>query len=81
LVNDRFGSNSAVRSYAEYVSEEPESRRVRTRTHHVSEAGAERWKDRAAGETIESYTIITTEPNELCAPIHSCMPLILDPND
>jgi len=37
----------------------------------------ERWKDKASGETIESCTIITTTPNEVCAPIHNRMPVIL----
>jgi len=41
----------------------------------------ERWKDSTSGETIQSCTIITTEPNEICAPIHDRMPVILDPKD
>lgn len=41
----------------------------------------ERWKDKASGETVQSCTIITTEPNELCAPIHNRMPVILDPKN
>ena len=41
----------------------------------------ERWTDRASGETIQSCTIITTEPNEVCAPIHNRMPVILDRAD
>jgi putative SOS response-associated peptidase YedK len=41
----------------------------------------ERWKDKASGETIQSCTIITTEPNELCAPIYNRMPVILDPKN
>src|SRR4029077_12552075 len=41
----------------------------------------DRWTDRASGEHIETYTIITTEPNGLCAPIHNRMPVILDPAD
>jgi putative SOS response-associated peptidase YedK len=41
----------------------------------------ERWKDRASGNTIQSCTIITTQPNELCAPIHNRMPAILGPGD
>lgn len=32
------------------------------------------------GQTINSFTIITTEPNELMAPIHNRMPVILDKN-
>jgi putative SOS response-associated peptidase YedK len=38
----------------------------------------ERWKDKATGETVRSFSIITTTPNELCAPIHDRMPVILD---
>jgi len=41
----------------------------------------ETWTDKASGETIRSCTIITTEPNKLCAPIHNRMPAILDPAD
>jgi putative SOS response-associated peptidase YedK len=41
----------------------------------------ERWKDKASGEVIRSCTIITTEPNEVCAPIHDRMPVIVDPAD
>src|SRR6266849_1431383 len=41
----------------------------------------ERWKDRASGETVRSCTIITTTPNEVCAPIHDRMPVIVDPAD
>lgn len=38
-----------------------------------------RWKDPEHHERIESCTIITGEPNELLAPIHDRMPVILDP--
>lgn len=41
----------------------------------------EKWTDKASGEVICSCTIITTEPNALCAPIHNRMPAILDPAD
>jgi putative SOS response-associated peptidase YedK len=46
----------------------------------------ETWKDKAMGETIETYTIITTDPNELMQPensppIHDRMPVILHPKD
>jgi putative SOS response-associated peptidase YedK len=30
---------------------------------------------------LETFTILTTEPNELCAPIHNRMPVILAPED
>jgi putative SOS response-associated peptidase YedK len=36
----------------------------------------ETWKS-PAGETVRSFTIATTTPNELCAPIHNRMPVIL----
>ncbi|HVX15156.1 MAG TPA: SOS response-associated peptidase [Pirellulales bacterium] len=38
----------------------------------------ERWSK--GGQTVESCTIITTEPNELVAPLHDRMPVIL-PHD
>jgi putative SOS response-associated peptidase YedK len=38
----------------------------------------ERWKDKATGETVRSFSIITCPPNEVCAPIHDRMPVILD---
>ncbi|HZA57086.1 MAG TPA: SOS response-associated peptidase [Candidatus Udaeobacter sp.] len=33
------------------------------------------------GKRVESFTIITTEPNELVRPIHNRMPVILRPDD
>jgi putative SOS response-associated peptidase YedK len=33
------------------------------------------------GKQLESFTIITTEPNELVRPIHNRMPVILRPED
>jgi putative SOS response-associated peptidase YedK len=41
----------------------------------------ERWKEPASSETVRSFTIITTMPNTLCAPVHNRMPVILDPED
>jgi putative SOS response-associated peptidase YedK len=38
----------------------------------------ETWRS-PAKETVRSFTIITTTPNELCAPIHDRMPVILPP--
>jgi hypothetical protein len=38
----------------------------------------ENWKS-PADEWVRSFTIITTTPNELCAPIHNRMPVILPP--
>lgn len=39
------------------------------------------WTDKASGEVIRSCTIITTDPNEVCAPIHDRMPVIINPAD
>ena len=33
------------------------------------------------GRAVESFTIITTEPNELVRPVHNRMPVILRPED
>lgn len=41
----------------------------------------EHWDNQEAGETIESCTIITTEPNELMKSVHNRMPVILEPKD
>jgi putative SOS response-associated peptidase YedK len=35
----------------------------------------------AAGETVKSFTIVTTAANALLAPLHDRMPVILDPAD
>lgn len=39
----------------------------------------DRWRD-TTGESIDSFTIITTTPNDLLAPIHNRMPAILQPD-
>jgi len=46
----------------------------------------ERWplkreKDEKTGPYLETYTIITTDPNELMEPFHDRMPAILSPKD
>jgi putative SOS response-associated peptidase YedK len=41
----------------------------------------ERWKDKVSGQALETYTIITTDPNELMEPFHDRMPAILAPGD
>jgi len=39
------------------------------------------WKDPAHDEWLQSYTIVTTKPNEITATVHNRMPLILHPYD
>ena len=43
----------------------------------------ERWEPADAGAQgpLETFTILTTDPNELMAPIHNRMPVILEPKD
>ena len=43
----------------------------------------DRWKDSSQGhdEEVESFTIITTEPNSVASEIHNRMPAILKPDD
>ena len=39
------------------------------------------WKDKASGEELQTYTILTTDPNELLQLIHSRMPVIVARKD
>ena len=41
----------------------------------------ERWKDPDTREWLETFSIITTEPNELVAPLHNRMPVIIERKD
>ena len=40
----------------------------------------DRWRS-SGGETIESFAILTTEPNECLRPLHNRMPVIIGPSD
>jgi putative SOS response-associated peptidase YedK len=40
----------------------------------------ERWQPRE-GEPLETFTILTTDPNQIMEPIHNRMPVILEPRD
>jgi len=40
----------------------------------------ERWRPKE-GEALETFTILTTDPNQLLEPIHDRMPVILEPKD
>ena len=37
----------------------------------------ERWKPKKEGESVETFTIVTTDANEAVAPIHDRMPVLL----
>ncbi|WP_439883453.1 SOS response-associated peptidase [Pontibacter sp. MBLB2868] len=39
------------------------------------------WTDPETGEVVDSFTIITTEANELMRPIHDRMPVLLHPQE
>ena len=39
------------------------------------------WKDKSTGQKLRTFTILTTDPNELMEPIHNRMPVILHPRD
>jgi len=41
----------------------------------------ENWKELKTQEWIRTFTILTTPPNEVVAPLHDRMPLILTPHD
>ena len=41
----------------------------------------ERWKDPATLEPLETFAIITCDPNELLQPMHDRMPVIIPPKD
>jgi putative SOS response-associated peptidase YedK len=41
----------------------------------------ERWRDPATREPLETFTVITTDPNEVVEPMHNRMPVILQPKD
>jgi putative SOS response-associated peptidase YedK len=38
-------------------------------------------KETATGQRLQTYTIVTTDPNELMEPLHNRMPVILKPQD
>jgi putative SOS response-associated peptidase YedK len=41
----------------------------------------DRWKDPKTSEALETFTIITTEANEVVAPLHNRMPVIIERKD
>jgi putative SOS response-associated peptidase YedK len=41
----------------------------------------ERWKPDESAEPVDTFAILTSEPNELIRPIHNRMPVIINPKD
>jgi putative SOS response-associated peptidase YedK len=41
----------------------------------------EKWKDRVAGSELLTFTVITTDPNEVVLPLHDRMPVIIPERD
>jgi putative SOS response-associated peptidase YedK len=41
----------------------------------------ERWKDRATNTDLLTFTVITTDPNEIVEPLHDRMPVIIPAKD
>ncbi|HKF47766.1 MAG TPA: SOS response-associated peptidase [Terracidiphilus sp.] len=41
----------------------------------------DRWKDKSTGQSLDTYTLITTDPNPLMEPFHNRMPVIVKPAD
>ncbi len=41
----------------------------------------ENWKNPETGEWVRTFTILTTTPNDLIAPLHDRMPVIVPPED
>lgn len=77
-----------VNSYYEWQVVEPESKKKRTwaiglKTEEPFALGGiwDCWVSRDGRTTLESYSIITVEPNELLASMHDRMPLLIDPLD
>ncbi len=41
----------------------------------------ETWKDKTTGRKLRTYTVLTTDPNEVVEPLHNRMPVILHRRD
>jgi putative SOS response-associated peptidase YedK len=54
--------------------------RLRDHAPFVLAALWEQWTDPAGGDTRRTFTLITTRPNAVLAPIHDRMPVLLSPS-
>jgi putative SOS response-associated peptidase YedK len=41
----------------------------------------DRWRDPATKERLETFTVTTTEPDEVVEPMHNRMPVIIQPKE
>jgi hypothetical protein len=66
-----------------YISHACEKKSPRRPNLEGLDRRSERWRDKASGETLESYTIVTTDPNELISRerTYDRMSVILSPAD
>jgi len=53
---------------------------LKSRTPYAMAGLWERWQPKE-GAALETFTILTTDPNELMEPVHNRMPVILEPSD
>jgi putative SOS response-associated peptidase YedK len=73
--------NQMINARAESLTEKPAFKDlVRSRRRIIPADGFYEWR-KPDGKRVESFTIITTEPNELVRPVHNRMPVILRPED
>jgi putative SOS response-associated peptidase YedK len=61
-------------------SKRPHAIALRSREPYAFAGLWETWKPKE-GEALKTFTIITTDPNELMEPLHDRMPVILEPKD
>jgi putative SOS response-associated peptidase YedK len=72
--------------FYEWTHDDPKNKRPfafdLSNGHMMAFAGLwDAWKDPANGQWLQSYTIITTDANELMIPVHNRMPVILHESD
>lgn len=77
-----------INSYYEWQVLDPKGRKKQTwaiglKSGEPFALGAiwDRWESSDGGTFLESYSIITVEPNQLLLPLHDRMPLVIDPSD
>lgn len=54
---------------------------MRDRQPYALAALWEKWKDRKAGTELLTFTVVTTDPNEVVQPLHDRMPVIIPAKD